>query len=151
MIELEDLYERTKSVDLEVDEAKKGRKHDPRAKVRNRGKCIFPAESPKVKDDKDHFPINDIDQARNALARVAQYDKAPDWYRGSLSQLQKKVRQTVKKEYPSIDVSEAKDTLRIVARGLADETDAQDIARKRGGRVIADPANEEKYAVVVEE
>jgi hypothetical protein len=87
--------------------AKKGKKKDdPKAKVRNRGKVVFPAESPKVKDNEDHFPINDHDQAVNALGRANQYKKAPKWYDGSLEELVKAVARKVKKEYPSIDVSE---------------------------------------------
>lgn len=78
---------------------------DPDAEVRNRGKVVFPAESKNVNDYKDHFPINDADQARNALARVAQYSSVPSWYDGSLEELQQKVRKEVKKAYPDIEVS----------------------------------------------
>ena len=66
---------------------------------------IFPAGSSKVKDDKDHFPINTIGQARNALARVAQFDSVPSWYDGTLSELVQKVKNAVKRQYPSIEVS----------------------------------------------
>ena len=77
---------------------------DPKAKVRNRGTVVFPASS--SKDDKDHFPINDVGQARNALARASQYDKVPDWYNGSLQSLVSKVQSSVKSKYPSIETSE---------------------------------------------
>jgi len=80
-------------------------KKKPGAKARNRGKVVFPAGSSKVTDDKDHFPINSAAQARNALARANQYDKAPAWYKGSLSSLKKGVASAVKKAYPSIEVS----------------------------------------------
>lgn len=56
------------------------KKHDPKAAVRSRGTCVFPAEHPKVKDDKDHFPITNKAQAQNALARANQYSEAPEWY-----------------------------------------------------------------------
>jgi len=61
-----------------VKEAKKKetKKLDPKAKVRNRGTACVPAES--AKDKKDHFPINNIDQARNALARVQHYSHVPE-------------------------------------------------------------------------
>lgn len=78
------------------------KKLDPKAKVRNRGNVCVPAEQ--AKDKKDHFPINDADQARNALARVHQYDKVPEWYKGSLKSLQELVARKVKAKYPSIDV-----------------------------------------------
>lgn len=89
----------------EVKGAKK--KLDPKAKVRNRGNVVFSSTHPKVTDDKDHFPINDADQARNALARVAQFDAAPKWWSGSLKQLQAAVRGAVKRKFKTINVTEA--------------------------------------------
>jgi hypothetical protein len=78
---------------------------DPQAKVRNRGNVVFPANSKKVKDNKDHFPINDADQARNALSRVAQYDTVPPWYDGTLSELQAAVRNAVSRKFKGIQVT----------------------------------------------
>ena len=47
--------------------AKKSKKKlNPKAKIRNRGKCVFPAESSNVSDHKDHYPLHNIDQARAA-------------------------------------------------------------------------------------
>lgn len=85
---------------------KEKKKLDPKAKVRNRGTVCVPAES--AKDKKDHFPINDIDQARNALARVKQYDKVPSWYSGSLKSLQEAVSRKVHSKYPSIGKDDKK-------------------------------------------
>lgn len=85
---------------------KEKKKLDPKAKVRNRGTVCVPAES--AKDKKDHFPINDEDQARNALARVHQYSSAPPWYSGSLKGLQDLVSRKVHSKYPSIGKSEKK-------------------------------------------
>jgi len=98
-----DCYEKF-SMDRSV---KESRSINPRAHLRNRGKVVFPAENKKVKDDKDHFPINDRDQARNAWARVNQYNRAPKWYDGSLSELKSKVKNMVKREYPSITINES--------------------------------------------
>jgi hypothetical protein len=70
-------------------------------------KIVFPSTDPKVNDKKDHFPCKDADQARNALARVAQYSTAPKWYDGPLSEVVERVKTMVQKEYPSIEVSEA--------------------------------------------
>jgi len=75
-------------------------------KYQQRGKTVFPHTSPKVKDNKDHFPINDADQARNALSRANQYSKVPSWYDGSLEELVNAVARKVHSEYPSIEVSE---------------------------------------------
>ena len=80
---------------------------DPKAKVRNRGDVIFPADSSSVSDNKDHFPINNIDQARNALSRASQYKTKPSWYDGSLDSLVKKIQSRVKEKYSSIDTTEA--------------------------------------------
>lgn len=79
---------------------KEHHKRDPKAKVRNRGTVCVPASS--AKDHQDHFPINDEDQARNALARVHQYSSAPSWYKGSLKGLQDLVSRKVHSKYPSI-------------------------------------------------
>lgn len=80
---------------------------DPKAKVRNRGTCCLPAEHEKVTDNQDHFPINDEDQARNALARVAQLEKSPSWFDGTLKELQATVQKRIKREYPDIEVTMA--------------------------------------------
>ena len=77
------------------------------SKAENRGDVVFSSTSPLVNDNKDHFPINNLNQARNAIARVNQYDKIPDWYNGkSLKQLINKVNKDVHKKYPSIKISD---------------------------------------------
>ncbi len=81
---------------------------DPKAEVRNRGDAVFPANSKKVKDQKDHFPINDEAQARNALSRVAQYSSVPSWYNGTLEELQSAVRNAVSRKYKGIEVTKPK-------------------------------------------
>lgn len=83
------------------------RKLDPSAKVRKRGDVVFASTHPKVTDNKDHFPINDADQARNALSRVAQFSAAPKWWSGSLKQVQSAVRSAVKRKFKGINVTEA--------------------------------------------
>ncbi len=86
----------------------KGKKKlDPKAKVRNRGDVVFASTHPKVTDNKDHFPINDADQARNALSRVAQFSATPKWWSGSLKQVQSAVRSAVKRKFKGINVTEA--------------------------------------------
>jgi hypothetical protein len=80
---------------------KEKKKLDPKAKVRNRGTVCVSAEQ--AKDKKDHFPINDEAQARNALARVQQLTSAP-WYKGSLEGLKALVARKVKSKYPGINV-----------------------------------------------
>lgn len=79
-------------------------KKDPKAEVRNKPDAIFGDKHPKVKDSKDHFPIDTIGRARNALARVQQFDSAPPWWKGSLEELKNAVSRAVKKKYPSINV-----------------------------------------------
>ena len=81
----------------------KDKKVDPKAEVRNRGDACVPAE--KAKDKKDHFPINNENQARNALAQVNKFTNAPEWYHGSLQSLVSLVVKKVKAKYPSIEVS----------------------------------------------
>lgn len=76
------------------------------AAEKSRGQFVFPKDHPKVKDDKDHFPINTLGRARNALARANQFSSAPTWYSGTLQSFVNSVVRAVKKEYPSIEVSE---------------------------------------------
>lgn len=76
-----------------------------KVKARARGTCCLPAEHSMVKDNKDHYPINDAAQARNALSRVSQHSGVPPWFRGTLSSLVNIVRRKVKAKYPSIEVS----------------------------------------------
>lgn len=87
---------------------KETKKLDPKAHDRNRGDVVFPAESKSVSDRKDHFEINDIGQARNAIARSHQYTSVPPWYRGSLKSLQDAVKKKVHSKYPSIEIAEKK-------------------------------------------
>lgn len=75
-------------------------------KTRSRGVVIFANENTNVTDKKDHFPINDINQARNALDRVAQLNDTPKWWTGSLRQLQATVRTAVKNKFKNINVTE---------------------------------------------
>lgn len=71
-------------------------------KQRARGTSVFQSTHPKVKDNKDHFPINDLAHARNALARVMQYDSVPSWYNGTLGGLQSAVKRAVYKKFPGL-------------------------------------------------
>ena len=95
------------SFDFEKSAAEK-KKLDPKAKVRNRGDCVFPAESPKVNDHKDHFKVNNENEARNALSRVNAYDSAPPWFNGSLKSLKDSVYRKVHSKYKGIKIDESK-------------------------------------------
>jgi len=115
--EVQDLMDEMIDSEDNLDEAKKkklvGKKGRPLKKgaaVRARGDCVFPHTSPKVTDNKDHFPINSENQARNALARANQYKSAPKWYKGNLESLVKTVARRVKSKYPDIKVTKAAET-----------------------------------------
>lgn len=71
----------------------------------DRGDCVFPANSGKNKSSKDRFPINNENQARNALARANQYSSAPEWYDGDLQSLVNAVVRKVKAKYKDIEVT----------------------------------------------
>jgi hypothetical protein len=90
---------------LETFAAKKTKKKPKKEKQSNRGDVCFPANSKHNKSPKDRFPINNINQARNALSRAGAYDKAPPWFNGSLEQLKNTIRRKVHSKYPSIEVS----------------------------------------------
>jgi hypothetical protein len=86
--------------------AKAKKKRDPKAAVRNRGTVCVPASS--AKDKKDHFPLNSLNQARNALSRAGQYSKVPSWYNGSLESLKSLISRKVHSKYPSIKINKKK-------------------------------------------
>ena len=90
-----------------TEKKKKKSRKKASAKVRNRGTVVFSAKSSKVKDDKDHFPINSEAQARNALARASQYSSVPKWYKGSLKSLVAAVQRKVKAKYKGIKTTKA--------------------------------------------
>ncbi len=121
-------YEQLATDSLVVTAKKKEKKKlDPKAKVRNKPSPVVPAE--RAKDKKDHFPLGDADQARNALARVMQYDKVPPWYKGSLKGLQEAVRRKVKSKFPGIEVGEPKkkkSSLEAELLSFAQEVDGSD-------------------------
>lgn len=64
--------------------------------------CVFPKSHPKVKDNKDHYPILDLAHGANALARSQQYSSSPPWFDGSLSELKNAVRRAVYKKFPGL-------------------------------------------------
>ncbi|MDD5651693.1 MAG: hypothetical protein PHF86_14960 [Candidatus Nanoarchaeia archaeon] len=88
---------------LTMNETKKG---SSKAKVRTRPNPVFDSTHSKVNDNKDHFPLGNANQARNALARVAQYTSKPKWYNGTLESLKNAVKRAVHKEYPLIEISD---------------------------------------------
>jgi hypothetical protein len=80
-------------------------------KQRNRGSCVFPAESKRLKDhSKDRYPINNIDQARAAL-RYAGKQKSAPWFNGTVEEMRKAVQSAVHRKFPAIK-SEKKNTKR---------------------------------------
>jgi hypothetical protein len=103
-----DLYEACEHFLKLAEKKKEKKKLDPKAKVRSRGDCCLPAEHSMVKDKKDHYPINDIDQARNAISRVNQMSAAPPWFKGSLKSLINIVYRKVHAKYPSIKIDTKK-------------------------------------------
>ena len=98
------------NIDVIMIEGKKvgKRKLDPKAKVRNKSEPVFPAGSKDVTDSKDHFPLGNKAQAKSALSRVSAEDAGKEWFKGSHSELEKKVRSAVHRKYPGIEMDKAK-------------------------------------------
>jgi hypothetical protein len=76
--------------------------HFEKLAEKSRGDCVFKANTGKNKSSKDHFPINDEGEARDALARASQYSSAPEWYAGDLQSLVSAVARKVHSKYPGI-------------------------------------------------
>ena len=90
-----------------------------KVKVRARGTCCLPADHPQVLNNTDHYPINNVAQARNALARVKGHKSVPPWFKGTLSSLVNIVQKKVKSKYPSIEVIKKADDRIDLLRKLA--------------------------------
>lgn len=76
-------------------------KYETRKKMKDKS-FACPSSHPKVKDDKDHFPIQDLSHGRNAMSRVNQYSSAPPWWGGSLAELKNTVSRAVHSRYPAL-------------------------------------------------
>jgi len=87
---------------------------------KDRGDVVLSRDSKFVKDQADHFPINSIEQGRNAWARVNQYDDKPGWYEGDLKSLIKKVKNAVQNKYPDIQINE-------MEGGKGDDLNSEDV------------------------
>ena len=75
-------------------------------KQRARPNPAFDSTDKRVKDNKDHFPLGSLSQAKNAWARVNQYSKAPDWWNGTLTELKQELKKAIKKKYKSYNPGE---------------------------------------------
>lgn len=75
-----------------------------RIAAKSRGKCCLKKTHKLVNDGKDHYPIKNVSQARNALSRVMGHESVPPWFDGTLTQLRRIVKSRVHKEFGSIDV-----------------------------------------------
>jgi hypothetical protein len=80
----------------------------PSAKSRHRGTVAVDIDHPKNKSNEQHFPMNNANQARNALARVGAYTKAPSWWAGTLQELVSCVQRKVHKEFPGVEITKKK-------------------------------------------
>lgn len=76
------------------------------AKSQEKAEAVFAKDSSKVKDEKEHLSIKDVEKAKSVLARVEQFDKVPEWYSGTLEELKTEVKTTIEKQYP--DINDAK-------------------------------------------
>ena len=62
--------------------------------------CVFPKSHPKVKDNKDHYPILDLAHGANALARSNQ--DVGSWFDGTAEELRNAVKRAVYKKFPGL-------------------------------------------------
>jgi excinuclease UvrABC ATPase subunit len=112
-----------------VKEKKKSKNLKPSAKSRHRGTVAVDVNHPKNKSNVQHFPVNSEAQGANAIARVHQYSSAPEWWSGSLKELQNTVVRKVHSEYPGIKIKDLekkkkKSSLEILLEKYADNEDA---------------------------
>lgn len=99
--------EESNMIDAIIEKMAAEKKSKNKTKSRSKSEPIFQSTHPKVTDNKDHFPIDTIGRARNALARVNQFEESPPWWKGSLKSLVSAVTKAVHKKYKGIEISEA--------------------------------------------
>lgn len=100
-------FEESSMIDSIIEKVAAQKKSTKKTKSRSKPEPIFESSDSRITDNKDHFPINTIGRARNALARVNQFEEAPPWWKGSLKSLVKAVTKAVHKKYKDIEISEA--------------------------------------------
>src|SRR5271165_416586 len=132
-----------------VKKTKEKKKHDPKAKVRNRGKCVFPANSSKVNDDKDHYPLPDEAHGRSALSYAGKQKSAP-WYNGTVEEMRSAVQRAVHKAFPGIGKEDKKKTkkssLEILIEKYADEDTFVKCPVCKDDRLASSPAHAKVHA-----
>jgi len=97
-----DVYDLPKSAEYREEFIKVAAK-----KAAPKGDFVFGKDHPKVKDNKDHFPLNTRGRGANALAQASKFKKVPSWYKGSLEELVSAVQRAVKKKYKGIETTKA--------------------------------------------
>ena len=62
--------------------------------------CVFPKSHPRVKDNKDHYPIPDLAHGSNALSRCQQ--DIGSWFDGTAEELRAAVHRAVYRKFPGL-------------------------------------------------
>lgn len=73
-----------------------------------------------VLDQRDHFPVTKQDQAVSSANRVLKIETAPDWFSGSVEELQTLVLSSVAAHHPTLRINTAVDVKTVYA-ALAEE------------------------------
>ena len=76
----------------------------PQASLNLKSGTVAGNQSPKLLDQRDHFPVITETQARASMARVMQLGEIPAWYSGSLDELRYEVYAGVMAAHPGIEL-----------------------------------------------
>ena len=77
--------------------------------TKDRPAPIFPKESPKVTDGRDHYPIPNLTHGRAALQRLSEFSGiVPSWYKGTFEELKNTIVKAVKEKFPGMEIDEDK-------------------------------------------
>ena len=118
-------YNKPFSVNLETDPAGGRSKPDLVGTVAGKTSSL-------VNDRRDHFPITNEGEAHSAIKRIMSLRIVPDWFMGSLSDLQKLVHASVTEKYPKLQITVAMDLEKVFAgitlKDIKNPADANDKA-----------------------
>jgi hypothetical protein len=84
-------------------------------------------QSPRLLDQRDHFPVITETQARASMSRAMQLSETPTWYRGTLDELRYEVYQGIAAAHPKLEIKVPVPVEQVVA--LSDGEDGPETKR----------------------
>jgi len=75
---------------------------EPEAHIFETSAYVLSEKNIKVKDNKGHYPMDTLEQAKRSLAIVNKLTEVPEWYEGTLEELKSKVKEAIVEKHPKV-------------------------------------------------